>query len=255
MTDWSSRVVLVTGGASGIGRSTSLAFAAAGAAVAVVDRDPGGAETAGEIAGGGGRAIFVQADVSLADDVDSMVHEVVATFGRLDHAHNNAGIEGAFSRTVDVTEDDWDRVIAVNLKGVWLCMRSELRQMLEQGFGSIVNTASILGLVGFTHCAAYGAAKHGVVGLTKVAAVEFGARGVRVNAVCPGFTETPMLVQREASGRGLPSDFLGHVGGLTPAKRLGKPEEIADAVMWLCSDEASFVNGQALAVDGGYVAQ
>lgn len=240
------KVALVTGAGSGIGRSSALAFARDGAAVAVVDiADEGGAETVRLIEAAGGTASFVHTDVTKADEVHAMVEETVRTHGRLDFAHNNAGVMGAMSSTVKITEEEWDRTIAINLKGVWLCLRAEIPQMLSQGSGAIVNTSSAAGIVAFFGLPAYVASKHAVAGLTKTAALENARKGIRVNAVCPGFIDTP-LTGDVSSG-----DF----GRLLPAGRLGKPEEVAEVVVWLCSDAASYVTGHTMVVDGAMIAQ
>jgi NAD(P)-dependent dehydrogenase (short-subunit alcohol dehydrogenase family) len=250
----SGRVALVTGAASGIGRASALAFADGGARVVVADvAAEQGRETVDLIEAAGGEAIFVPADVSQRADVERLVKVTVETYGRLDSAHNNAGIEGAAPPGTafhDYPDEMWDRVIGINLKGVWLCMQVEITHMLEQGGGAIVNTASIAGLVG-GFGGAYSAAKHGVVGLTKVAALEYATRGIRVNAVCPGVIRTPMI-ERVFARR--PETEQQLVAG-EPIGRLGTPEEIAAAVVWLCSDGASFLTGVALPVDGGWVAR
>lgn len=251
------KVMLVTGGASGIGRATALACAREGARIAVADTDEGGGEETAELVRReGGEATFIHTDVSVGASVESMVLAVVARYGRLDCAHNNAGISGrgidgeAHLPTADYPDDRWSRVIAVNLTGVWLCMKHELRQMLEQRAGSIVNTASIAGLAGLPGQAAYAASKHGVVGLTRTAALEYAKQGIRVNCVCPGFVESPMT----AASRADPARLM-QITASQPVGRLGTPDEIAHAVAWLCSDEASFVTGHALCADGGYLAQ
>jgi NAD(P)-dependent dehydrogenase (short-subunit alcohol dehydrogenase family) len=248
------KVALVTGGASGIGRATALIFAREGAKLVVADRnEDGGHQTVHMITENGGKAIFVQVDVSNATAVEAMLSTAVETYGRLDCAHNNAGI-GSRPRAPlhECTEETWDRVLAVNLKGVWLCMKYELIQMLKQSSGTIVNTASIMGLVGsWSGTAAYNASKHGVVGLTKTAALEYATSGIRVNAVCPGYIHTPLIEEALTSNPALEAQIITR----HPVGRMGRPEEIAEAVVWLCSDAASFVTGHTLTVDGGYVAQ
>lgn len=247
------KVALVTGAASGIGRATALAFARAGARVVVADRDgAGNKETAQQICDAGGVVLAIETDVSSPGDVEEMVEETLRAFGRLDYACNNAGVEGTLVPTADYTLQEWDRVMAVNLRGVWLCMRAEIPPMLRNGGGAIVNMASILGTVGFANAPAYTAAKHGVVGLTKAAALEYAAQGIRVNVVCPAFIETPMLERA-----GITSDpaMREAVTKLHPIGRMGTSEEVAEAVLWLSSPAASFVTGHALLVDGGFVAQ
>ena len=246
------KVALVTGGSTGIGRATALTFAREGAKVVVSDVNAeGGEETVSMIKDSGGEAIFVHTDVSRTAHVEALIRKTVETYGRLDAAHNNAGIEGVRVPTAEFPEDEWDRVIATNLKGVWLCMKYEILQMLEQGGGAIVNTSSVAGLIGMKGSTAYGAAKHGVVGLTKVAAIEYATQGIRVNAVCPGAVASPMtdrLMGREPGRREM---YMS----MQPVGRFGTPEEIAETVVWLCSDAASFVTGHAMPVDGGYIAQ
>jgi NAD(P)-dependent dehydrogenase (short-subunit alcohol dehydrogenase family) len=246
------KIVLVTGGGSGIGRATSLALAKEGAKVVVSDIVvAGGEETVRLIQAAGGEAIFIRTDVAKAAEVEALIKKVVETYGRLDCAFNNAGIEGVMTSTTDCSEENFDRIIAVNLKGVWLCMKHEIPQMLKQGGGAIVNTASVAGLVGFQGLPAYVASKHGVNGLTKTAALEYAKNGIRVNAVCPGVIHTPML-DRLFSSQPAAGETIA---ALEPVGRLGKPEEIAAAVVWLCSDAASFVTGLPMAVDGGLIAQ
>lgn len=247
-----NRVALVTGAGSGIGRATALAFARAGARVVASDIATTGLdETIQLIEEDHHKAIGVRADVSKDADMRRVVEEAMGMFGRLDFAHNNAGIEGATAPLVSYPEDVFDKVLSVNLKGVWLGMKHEIPRILESGGGAIVNTASIAGLVGFPNAIAYTAAKHGVVGLTRAAALEYGKQGIRVNAVCPGVIATPMIDRATASDpRMLDALKAGH-----PIGRLGRPEEIANAVVWLCSSEASFVTGHALTIDGGWVAQ
>ena len=251
MNGLEGKVAVVTGGSSGIGLATVLAFAAHGAKVVVADVADGEAAVC-QIKQSGGDAIFVKCDVSKADNVKKLVNKTLETYGRLDYAVNNAGIGGPAMTTSEYTKQDWNRVIGINLTGVWLCMKYEIQQMLKQGGGAIVNMASILGWVGWATAPAYVAAKHGVLGLTKVAGVEYATQNIRVNAVCPAFIYTPLL---ESAGMTEGSDVYNFVSSLHPMQRLGKPEEVADLVLWLCSDGASFVTGSAYLVDGGYVAQ
>ena len=244
---------LVTGGGGGIGRATALAFAREGARVAVADyAAETAAETVAMVNAAGGQAITLTGDVARGRDVGTMLDETIGAYGRLDCAFNNAGIgpsqvDAAGKKTADWSEDSFDRMIAVNLKSVWLCMRAEIRQMLTQGGGAIVNTGSIAGLNGLATSSAYVAAKHGVVGLTKTAALEYAEAGIRVNAVCPGFIETRMT---EDTMRRRGAAILAQI----PAKRMGTPAEIAEMVVWLCSERASYVTGAAYNVDGGWMA-
>lgn len=246
------KVALVTGGSSGIGRATALLFAQEGAKVVVADVTvSGGEETVQMIKAAGGDAIFVKADMAKAAEVEAMIQKTVATYGRLDCAHNNAGIEGATKKTHEYDEAEFDRVITINVKGVWLCMKYQIPQMLKQGGGAIVNTASDAGLLGVPQMPAYVASKHAVVGLTKTAALEYAKVGIRVNAVCPGVIKTPMVdrITGQRPGR------AERMAAAEPIGRMGKPEEIAAAVVWLCSDASSFVTGLPMAVDGGIAAQ
>jgi NAD(P)-dependent dehydrogenase (short-subunit alcohol dehydrogenase family) len=246
------KIALVTGGGSGIGRATSLAFAREGARVAIVDYVPeGGNQTLNMIKEiGDGR--FFKADVSKPDEVRRAVEQTVEAYGALDCAFNNAGIEGAGVRNDPWDQESWHRVIAINLTGVFLSMQYEVEQMIKRGGGAIVNTSSILGLVAMPGAFAYTAAKHGVAGLTKAAALQYAQKGIRVNAVCPGYIHTPM-VERSV---GLGSEMAQHITKhLQPIGRLGKPEEIAEAVVWLCSPAASLVTGITMPVDGGCTAQ
>lgn len=249
MTAFDERVALVTGAGSGIGRVIALAFAERGASVVAADVDEqGAAETVRQIQAVGGRALSVVADVTDEADVERMVASTVATFGRLDFASNNAGIEGPRGTVAELPKDGWERVLAVNLTGTFLCMRAELRQMIVQGSGAIVNTASVAGLVGAPKMAPYAASKSGIIGLTRTAAVEVASLGVRVNAVAPG------LVDAGLTGNA-PREFIEAVTAASPIGRMARAGEIAAAVLWLCSDEASFVVGQTLPVDGGLTAQ
>jgi NAD(P)-dependent dehydrogenase (short-subunit alcohol dehydrogenase family) len=247
-----NKVVLVTGGASGIGRVTALALAQAGAKVAVADVDEAGGEaTAQLIREHGSEALFVKTDVGDAAAVQTLIQTIITTYGRLDCAFNNAGIEGLPTRTADASEDDFDRIMRVNVKGVWLCMKAEIQQMVTQGGGVIVNTASVAGLVGAHSLPIYSASKHAVVGLTKSAAVEYARKGVRVNAVCPTVIRTPMVERGLAA---LP-EFMDVVKQSIPMRRIGEPEEVAAAVLWLFSDASRFVTGTTLTIDGGFTAQ
>jgi NAD(P)-dependent dehydrogenase (short-subunit alcohol dehydrogenase family) len=246
-------VALVTGGAAGIGKAAALAFADQGAKVVIADlKAQQGEELAHAIERSGRRAIFVETDVSRPADVEKLIGKTVGAFGRLDCALNNAGIEGALATTVDCTEENFDRTLAVNLKGVWLCLRHELGQMLRQGGGgAIVNMSSVAGLVGFANLPAYVASKHGVIGLTKTAALEHAKSGIRVNAICPGVIHTEMIDRLTGNDPAVEKQFID----LEPVGRMGTPEEIAAGAVWLCSKAASFVTGHAMAVDGGFVAQ
>ena len=249
--DMTGKVALVTGGGSGIGRATVLAFAKRGATVATVDVDEsGGAETvrlAGEL---GAKVDFWRVDVSKAGEVEAMLSRIVESHGRLDYAYNNAGIEGPTGSLVDCSEADFDKVISVNLKGVWLCMKSEIPVMVAVGGGAIVNTSSISGLKGSSRLGPYTGSKFGVAGLTRSAALEFGGQGVRVNAICPGTIDTPMVERLWGADPNKSRQLLEG----TPLHRQGDPAEVAEVVVWLCSDAASYVNGNLMKVDGGYLA-
>ncbi|MEA2650211.1 MAG: hypothetical protein QOG61_2646 [Candidatus Binataceae bacterium] len=247
-----NKVVLVTGGGSGIGRATALLLAKQGAKVMIADYVPESAErTVKLIKDAGGNANCIAADVSMPKQVEAMVAKTVEVYGRLDGAFNNAGIEGKMADTVEYPEETFDRIMAINLKGVWLCMRAEIPQMLKTGGGAIVNTASGAGLVGVPMLSAYNASKHGVVGLTKTAALEYAQKNIRVNCVCPGLINTPMVARMIDSGGMNEQESVA----AEPVRRMGRPEEIGEGVVWLLSDAASFVTGHSMSIDGGYVAQ
>jgi NAD(P)-dependent dehydrogenase (short-subunit alcohol dehydrogenase family) len=245
------KVALVTGGTSGIGRDTAILFAKAGVRVVVAGRrEQEGQETIKLIRVAGGDGLFVKTDVSRAAEVDALIQKTVEKFGRLDIAFNNAGIEGVWVPIVNQSEEDFDRTININLKGVWLSLKYEIRQMLKQGGGgAIVNMSSVVGLIGSSGAAVYCASKHGVLGLTKTAALETARNGIRVNAVCPAVVETPMADRIFGA-----PEVQKWVLGLHPMGRFGVPAEIAEAVVWMCSDRASFMTGQSLVLDGGFMA-
>ncbi|NVN92710.1 MAG: SDR family oxidoreductase [Desulfuromonadales bacterium] len=246
---FNDKVALVTGAASGMGLATVRAFAEVGATVALADvNDDAVHSVAEELAAGGHRALAIRCDVTDEAQVAAMVGKIVSTFGRLDAAFNNAGIQVPAVETADATGEEFERLMAINLRGVWNCMKYELLRMREQGSGAIVNNSSIGGLIGNPGLAIYHATKHGVLGLTKSAALEYAMRGIRINAVCPGTIDTPMVAEMVARQPELMSDILK----AQPNGRMGRPEEIASAVLWLCSPGAGFVIGHALVVDGGY---
>jgi len=250
-SEMQGKIVIVTGGTSGIGRDAAILFAKSGAKVAVAGRrEAEGKETIDLMRAAGGDGLFVKTDVARAADVEALVQRTVEKFGRLDIAFNNAGVEGNWAPIVDQSEADWDQTININLKGMWLCLKHEIRQMLKQGEGgAIVNMASVAGWIGAAGAATYCASKHGVIGLTKAAALETARSGIRVNAVCPAVIETPM------GDRIWGSPEMRKVAlGLHPIGRLGKPMEVAEAVVWMCSDRASFMTGQSLVLDGGMLA-
>lgn len=246
--EFAGKVALVTGGGSGIGRETALVFARRGARVMVADRDgAAAAETAAAVAAAGGQAASVRVDVAVADEVRAMVDATVERFGRLDFAVNSAGVGGVRSRVADYPQDVWETVLAVNLTGVYLCMKHQIPAMQAAGGGAIVNVASVAGVLGFPHYSAYSASKHGVIGLTRTAALELARTGIRVNAVCPAFTRTPM-VDAMVGGS---AEMEQRLAEAMPGGRLGTPAEIAESIAYLCSPAAGFTNGHALVLDGG----
>jgi NAD(P)-dependent dehydrogenase (short-subunit alcohol dehydrogenase family) len=251
------KVALVTGAASGIGRASARAFAREGATVVIADVDEqGGQETVSLIEQGGGRATFIATDVSERVQVDALVARTLELYGSLDCAHNNAGIEGATVATAEYPEEDFDRILAVNLKGVWLSMKAEIPVMLSQGKGAIVNTSSTFGLIAVPNCCGYVATKHAITGLTRAAALEYARSGLRINAVCPGAIQTPLVDRFFASmNPENPQALSDAYAEDEPIGRLGEPEEIGEAVVWLCSDAASFVTGLPMAIDGGWTAR
>ena len=248
--EFEGKAVLVTGGGYGIGRAAALAFARRGAKVVVADVDvKNGEETVHRIKVAGGDAIFVKTDVSQEAEVEALIKKTIETYGKLDCAFNNAGIHKVFVSTIEFTEKDWNEMIDINLKSVWLCMKYEIPEMLKQGKGAIVNTSSAAGLIAAPSNPAYPASKHGVVGLTKSTAVEFARRGIRVNCICPGPTRTGMHDSLVA----VAPQIVDAMNTKVPMGRIGEPEEVAAAAIWLCSDEASYITGHALPVDGGLV--
>ncbi len=245
-------VSLITGGSSGIGRAAALAFARAGARVVLGNRRLAeGQETVKLVKDGGGDATLVKTDVTKAAEVEALINQAVETYGRIDCAFNNAGTTGVMARTAECREENWDYIINLNLKGVWLCMKYEILQMLKQGGGAIVNNASVAGMVGLRGGPAYSASKGGVIQLTRTAALEYAKKGIRVNAVCPGYVLTPMTEVHLKTN----PDFEAQIKKYQPVGRLGTAEEVAEAVVWLCSDAASFITGHPLVIDGGSVAQ
>jgi NAD(P)-dependent dehydrogenase (short-subunit alcohol dehydrogenase family) len=249
---FSGKVVLVTGGASGLGRGSAIALAKEGAKVVVADVAASEAEaTAQAITAAGGQAIFVKADVTQSSEVDAMIQTTIEAFGRLDFALNNAGIDGVRARTADYPEEVWHQVLNVNLTGVFLCMKSELAVMVKQGSGVIVNMSSVAGVTGFPGHAAYTASKHGVIGLTKTAAIDYAKVGIRINAICPAYTRTPMLDRMLGQNPALEAKLISRV----PLRRLGTTAEIAQAAIYLFSDAAAFITGHSLVMDGGIMAE
>lgn len=247
-----NKVALITGAASGLGLATARAFAESGASVVLADWNEKEVEVAArELADQGHKTLAVRCDVSDDAQIEAMVKQTVAIFGSLDAAFNNAGVQNVLAETADSPRDDYDRVMAINLRGVWCCMKFELQQMRAQGSGAIVNCSSLGGLIGGAQRGTYHAAKHGVIGFTKSAALEYASRGIRVNDVCPGMIQTPMFDRMIAEGQG--EELNSMLNTFVPMRRMGRPEEIADAVLWLCSSAASYVTGQSISVDGGYV--
>lgn len=244
------KVAFITGGATGIGQATAVAFAREGANVALTEHEQSAEQTVNIIEDVGGRALVVKCDVRQDQKVKNGIEKAIETFGRLDYAFNNAGTEGKMVSTAEYSVKEWDRVIDTNLKGVFLCMKYEIPQMLKQGAGVIVNCSSGAGLTGFPDIAAYVASKHGVIGVTKTAALDYAKSNIRINAICPGMTDTPMM---ERYSGGTPEGYK-QIIDQEPVGRMAKPEEMADAVLWLCSDSASFVTGEAIRVDGGQLA-
>jgi len=245
-----NKIALVTGGSSGIGRATALAFAGKGAKVVIGSPQvKEGEETVELIKEAGSEGLFVKTDVTQAAEVESLVTQTVAMYGGLDYAFNNAGTEGVVRLAIEQGEEDWDLIINTNLKGVWLSMKYEIPQMLKQGTGAIVNNSSALGLRGASNLAIYSASKHGIIGLTKSIALEHARDGIRINVVCPGAIETDMVNRIVPN----PEDKAAMIEQLYPLGRMGLPEEIANAVVWLCSDEASFITGQSIVIDGGFM--
>ena len=247
-----NKVALVTGAASGLGLATAKAFAESGASVVFADWNEKAVQSAAkELADQGHKTLAVRCDVSDDAQVEAMVKQTVATFGQLDAAYNNAGVQNVLAETADSPRDDYDRIMGINLRGVWSCMKFELQQMRQQGSGAIVNCSSLGGLIGGAQRGTYHAAKHGVIGFTKSAALEYATRGIRVNDVCPGMIQTPMSDKMIAEGQG--EELNKMLNTFVPMRRLGRPEEIADAVLWLCSSAATYVTGQSISIDGGYV--
>ncbi len=245
------KVAIVTGGNFGIGRATAIAFAKRGAHVVVVDNVEDKENTTLKLISNAGEdAFFVQCDVSKGEEVRSMIEKTVAKYGRVDFAFNNAGIEGQMANTHECTEENFDKTMAVNLRGIWLCMKNEIPEMLKHQKGVIINCASVAGLNGFAGLPAYTASKHGIVGLTKSSALEYAKLGIRINAVCPGVIHTDMIDRVTGKDPEVEKQYIS----MEPIGRMGDPEEVAEAVIWLCSDAASFVTGVAMPVDGGFIA-
>ncbi|MBC9929121.1 SDR family oxidoreductase [Chitinophaga qingshengii] len=246
-----NKVAIVTGGSFGIGQATAIAFARRGAKVVIADWiEDKERTTLNQIEAVGGKGLFIKCDVSKPGDITAVIDETFSAYGRLDFAFNNAGIEGISAPTHECTQDNWEKTIAVNLTGIWLCMKHELPHMIREGKGAIVNCASVAGLIGFAGLPAYVASKHGVIGLIKTAALETAKLGVRINAVCPGVIRTAMIDRITGKDKVAEQQFVN----MEPVGRFGEPAEVAEAVIWLCSDAASFVTGHAMPVDGGWIA-
>jgi NAD(P)-dependent dehydrogenase (short-subunit alcohol dehydrogenase family) len=246
-----NKVALVTGGSFGIGQAAAIAFAKRGAKVVIADSvEDKEQETLKKIKETGGEALFVKCDVSKPGEITAMIDKAFSAYGRMDYAFNNAGIEGVSALTQECTQENWEKTLAINLTGIWLCMKHELPHMLRQGKGAIVNCASVAGLIGFPGLPAYVASKHAVVGITRTAALENAKLGIRINAVCPGVIRTAMIDRITGKDKVVEKQFID----MEPMGRMGEPAEVAEAVVWLCSDAASFVTGHALPVDGGWIA-
>ena len=248
---FTGKVALITGGSSGMGQSAAIAFAREGANIVVADTNiQGGEETVQHIKDTGASALFVPTDVSRSTSVEALINATITTYGQLDYAFNNAGINIEHGPLTDCTEAEWDRIISINLKGIWLCMKYEIPHMLKLGSGAIVNTASVVGLTGGHNFPAYVASKHGIIGLTKATALDYGPHGIRVNAVCPGTIYTPMYERRVGNNPETTARIISEI----PLRRLGQPQDIAEAVIWLCSNASSYITGQTLVIDGGDIA-
>ena len=249
--EFEGKIALITGGSSGIGRATAIAFAKKGAKVVIGDRmEKEGQETVAMIKKNGSEAIFFKTDITQATEVKNLVNQTISTYNRLDYAFNNAGTEGILGPSIEESEENWNQVINTNLKGVWLSMKYQIPEMLKNGGGAIVNNASVAGLIGVPNRSIYCASKHGVIGLTKAVALEQATAGIRINSVCPGVIQTDMTDR--VFGKDDDSEGKVQMAAAHPIGRIGQPEEVANAVVWLCSDAASFITGHSLTIDGGY---